>query len=112
MNPVALKKITVTNLEIEELLALKETQKELKRRLALIDQSVQSSEGAIIVKLDSDADLSSCGFGLEVKESERRYPAWKEHFTELAGKEAADRVLAQTEPKVYRNLRIEMKKTA
>ncbi len=112
MNPNALKKVAVTNTEIEQLLALRETQKELKRRLELIDQSVDSTEQAIISKLDSGANISACGFGLEVKQVERRYPAWKEHFIDLAGKEAADRVLAETDPKVYRNLKIDLKKAA
>jgi len=112
MNPDALRKITVTNIEVEQLLALRETQKELKRRLELVDQSVESAEQAIVSKLDSGADLTACGFGLEVKECERRYPAWKEHFIELAGKDAAHRVLAQTDPKIYRNLRIGAKKAA
>ncbi len=112
MNPNTLSKVVVTNIEIEQLLALKETQKELNRRLELIEQSVQSTEDTIISKIDSGADLSSCGFGIEVKEVERRYPAWKEHFIELAGKDTADRILAETEPKVYRNLRIDMKKAA
>ncbi len=35
-----------------------------------------------------------------------------EHFIGLAGKEAADQVLADTEPKIYRNLRVDLKKAA
>jgi hypothetical protein len=39
-----------------------------------------------------------------IRDIARRFPAWKEHFIELAGKSAADQVLEGTEAKVYRNL--------
>ncbi len=104
MNSNAVQKQLVTSIEVNEYLALKESIAALKRRIETLTESQNKLEATIVKKLDFGADTSSCGFHLSVSQTERRFPAWKEHFIESCGKEKADRVLESTEAKIYKNL--------
>lgn len=100
----ALKKQVITSTEINEYLALKESIAALKRRIETLTKSTDKLEETIVSKLDFGADASTCGFLLSIRQSEKRFPAWKEHFIQTCGKQEADRVLESTEAKVYRDL--------
>jgi len=104
MNPNAIKKLVITATEVQEHLALKESIKALNRRIELLTESLDKSEQNLIAKLDFGADPSACGFDLSVRETEKRFPAWKEHFISAQGKAEADRILESTEAKLYRDL--------
>lgn len=104
MNPNAVKKPFITAAEVNEYLALKESIQALKRRTELLTKSLGHSEANMIAKIDSAADASACGYTLGVRESEKRFPAWKEHFIAKCGKTAADRILETTDAKLYRDL--------
>ncbi len=100
----SLPRAAVTNLEIEQLIAMRETQKSLKDRLALMDQSIDQLSEKLIGLVDSGADLSQCGYHVSIQTSERRYPAWKEHFISRLGKADADDILEATTPVIHRKL--------
>lgn len=104
MNPNAAKKPLITVTEVNEYLALKESIQALKRRIELLTESLDHSEANLISKIDFGADANACGFNLSVRESEKRFPAWKEHFIAKCGKVAADRILESTDAKLYRDL--------
>src|ERR1700730_7335305 len=104
MKSNAVKKEIVTVHEVEQALALRETLQGLKKRMDLIETSLQETETTIISKLDAGADFSSCGYSIFVKEVQKRYPSWKEEFLSRLGKSEADAVMETTEPKIYRNL--------
>lgn len=101
-------KLVILDRDIQSVLAMREMELRYKRMLERAHEAVRLAEQNIIMKLDMGADTSGCGYGLRIREVERRYPAWKEFFISLAGKAEADRVSEATEPKVYRNLVIEM----
>lgn len=103
---IAARRQSITDQEIEHILALRDSQDSFKRRLDLIDKALNRAESQVMDKLIQDASLKQCSFALGIEEAERRFPAWKEHFIEYAGKDAADRVLADTKPKIYRRLKI------
>lgn len=104
MNPNAIKKPIITASDVNEYLALKESIQALKRRIEMLTESLDQSETTLISKLDFGADTSACGFNLSIRETEKRFPAWKEHYIEACGKEAADDILEGTQAKVYRDL--------
>lgn len=99
----------ISDSDVERYLSQRESAKRFKRLLERIQESLRSAEQGIIAKLDQGADVSWCSFGLQVKEALRRFPSWKDHFISLAGKEAADRIVETTTPKIYRNLVVEMR---
>jgi hypothetical protein len=96
----------VTNAEVAQILVLREAKESLKRRFELIEQSLDEAEAIVIAKLDAGALLDGCAHQVEIKISERRYPAWRDHFVNLAGKDLADQVLKDTPAKVYRHLMV------
>lgn len=104
MNSNAVKKPIISAIEVNEYLAIKESIAALKRRIEILTESLNKSEQNLIAKIDLGANIGSCGFLLSVRETEKRFPAWKEHYIEACGKEKADRILASTEAKLYRDL--------
>jgi hypothetical protein len=104
MNSNAVKKPVVRVTKINEYLALKESIAALKRRTETLVKLADQAEEIIVSKLDFGADFSASGFLLSVRQTEKRFPAWKEHFIEACGKQDADRVLESTEAKLYRDL--------
>lgn len=104
MNSNALNKPVITSTEINEYLALKESISALKRRIEVLTKSTDKLEETIVSKLDFGGDASACGYLLSVRQSEKRFPAWKEHFIQACGKQEADRILESTESKIYRDL--------
>ena len=93
--------------EVNAILSKRAAEKKLKQFLERMQEELKVEEQNLIDKIDEGADLRYCSYSLDIKETFRRYPAWKEHFVELAGKEAADRVTEETEPKRYRSIVIE-----
>lgn len=89
---------------VEELIALKETKDALIARIEKLDELLANAERSLISLIDQGADASQAGYTLSVRTTERRYPAWKEHFIQHLGQEAARNVLENTEPRVYRSL--------
>lgn len=95
---------SITSAQIEQLLAMRETQKGLKERLKLMDEAVEKAEETIIDMVCKGADTFACGFEVRIQELERRYPAWKEHFISRLGKAEADSVMENTAPVMHRKL--------
>lgn len=101
-------KTAVSDGDVERFLSQRASEKRIKRLLERVQESVKAYEQEIIAKLDRGADVNTGNFGLRIRVSNRRFPAWKEHFISVAGKEAADQILERTEPKVHRNLIVEI----
>lgn len=108
MESSAARKLGISNQDIEMLLSQREAEKRLKHLLERVQESLREIEDDLVARLDRGADVSGCTYALRIRESARRFPAWKEHFINLAGKDAADQVLEQTEPKMFRNLVVEI----
>lgn len=104
MKSNAVKKPVISTIEVNEYLAMRESIAALKRRIELLTESLDQSEQNLIAKIDLGANTDACGFLLSVRESEKRFPAWKEHYIEACGQEKAERILKSTEPKLYRDL--------
>jgi hypothetical protein len=94
----------VTTAEVERVIALRESRAAIKRNLERIDSALDQAEQEVIAKIDAEAGVSGCGYHILIKAIEKRFPAWKEHFIHLAGKGAADTILADTPAKTYRTL--------
>jgi len=90
--------------DIEQLLAMRETQRSMRERLALIDESISGLENEVLTAIDLGADLRNLKYAVSVQTTERRYPSWKEHFISRLGKSEADSVLELTAPVTHRKL--------
>jgi hypothetical protein len=99
----ALKKMVITDTEIQSILAMRESLDSMKKRYELLEDSVIASEQDVIAKLEAGAEVLT-DKELIVRTLERRYPSWKSYYVELAGAEAAERVLAETTPTIYKAL--------
>lgn len=99
-------KQSLSTADIENILALRESQKALKARLDLIVRALDTAENKIVQSIESGADLAHCRFSLSIHEISRRYPAWKEHFISHCGKVEADQVLESTTPTIHKKLEI------
>jgi hypothetical protein len=104
MTQQALKQSAVTPNQIEQLIAMRETQRSLKERLTLMDDAIHTAQEAILGALDAGADLSYCPYSLSIQVQERRYPKWRDEFVSRLGKTEADQILANTTATVYRKL--------
>lgn len=100
----SLSQTTPSPTDLEQLIAMRETQRSLKDRLELMDKAISEIEGRIIAQIDSGADFSRFGYSIAIQESSRRFPAWKEHFIGRLGKAEADAVLEATPATIYRKL--------
>lgn len=108
MKAVTLRKPIITLAEIESIVAMRETLKSDKERLEILQDIIKIHEQEIIRKLDQGAYVSSCEYVVSVRETEKRFPAWKEYFIENCGKALADENLDDTEETVYRDLLIKI----
>ena len=91
--------------EVQQVIALKSTLKQLKKQVESISSSLSHAESVLVEKLEAGAS-SPFGFSLAVKEVARKFPAWKEYFISRLGKNEADKVLESVEPKIYKNLTV------
>ena len=103
MKSNAARNIQITEFQIQELLAQRESLDALKKRYELLENSVRATEQEIIVLVESGAEIRT-SYDLQIRKSERRFPSWKAHFAEVAGAEAAERVLNETTPTIYKTL--------
>lgn len=94
--------------EVRNFLSIKETERMAKRRLESLQEQCKAAELALIAQVQQGIPTEGSEFSLRLREIERRFPAWKEHFIALAGKAAADEVLETTEPKSYLSLVVEV----
>lgn len=98
------RKPSIAPSEVDKILAMRETQKALKDRLAFMEEAVKRAEAELIAAIDSGADTSLLGCQVSVESIERRYPAWKEHFISRLGKAETDAVMESTAPTMHRKL--------
>lgn len=103
MKTNALLKSAITSQEVESLIAMRVSLEGLKKRYRLLEDSVKTAELNIISRIESGTDLPE-RFFLQIKIIERRYPHWKAHFAELAGRNAAEEVLRQTPATITKTL--------
>lgn len=93
-----------SSIQVQRVLALREAQQSLKDRLEVAEGALKSAEQEVIELLQGGANFSHCGHEVSIINSERRYPAWKEHFISRLGKADADQVLESTRPVIIRKL--------
>jgi hypothetical protein len=93
----------ITDIDLQQLKVLKDVRARLKKQLSKIESEVKGQEQNIISMYESGAELNT-SIEFKVKERERRYPSWKEHFISECGKELADQVVSETEPKKYKEI--------
>ena len=99
----ALSKPVLTGTQIQALEVMRESLVAIKKRYQLLEDSVKAAEADIIHALERGASAPA-GLVLRIRVTERKYPSWKSHFAEVAGAEAAERVLADTSPTVHKSL--------
>lgn len=108
MRSIAISLAVISEREITSLLSMKDNERYLRKRVESLQENIKQAEVSIIARIELGASTDCGPFCLQVRETTRRYPSWKEHFIGLAGKESADAVIEQTETKFYQNLIIEV----
>lgn len=98
----------ISTFEVRAFLSMKESERSAKRRLESLQERSKAAEQALVGKVQQGIPMENGEFSLRLREIERKFPAWKEHFIALAGKTAADEVLKTTEPKAYVSLIVEV----
>lgn len=93
----------ITDIEIQTFLNFKKEREFYKKKLEEIEDAIKTVEQSFIKIIQNGGKVHSSKI-LEIKESQRRYPAWKEHFIEFCGKAKADEVIDATEPKIHLSL--------
>lgn len=92
--------------EIDVVMVMKTRQRQLKSELDSLTEQIAQSEQAILNRFLDEEFVRTETYSLQAHVAERRFPCWKELFISFLGKEKADEIVAKTEPKVYRTLRI------
>lgn len=93
-------RLMVDSLQLDQIVALRRDKAALKERLARIEAQLDDIETQVIDLVQDGADYSSTGYQLEIQETARRYPAWRDVVVERLGKATADEVLANTAAKI------------
>ncbi|MCX6125409.1 MAG: hypothetical protein NTV34_11785 [Proteobacteria bacterium] len=76
----------------------------IKEEFEKIESEFKAIEAELITRLDAGQIPATPAFHVSIRAIERRFPPWKEHYIKLAGRDATEEILSQTEPKLYRNL--------
>lgn len=93
----------ITDNEVNHIVRLRDSRAQLKKRLNEIEAALEHAEEGVI-KLVEAGGLMKTTYPLRVKTSERHFPSWKDAFVSHLGVNAAAKVLAQTEPRIYKTL--------
>ena len=93
----------VTDNEVNRIVNLRDSRALLKKRLEEIEANLEQAEEGVI-KLVEAGSIVSTTYPIRVKTSERHFPSWKDAFISHLGLTAAAKVLAQTEPRIYKTL--------
>jgi len=93
--------------QIAKIMELKRTQQQLKDELAQIEKAIAQEESDLMEALEFGADTSNCGYKIELRTYQRRYPSWRDEFIARLGREAAVTFYKATEPRTYRKLVIQ-----
>lgn len=96
----------ISTQEIQNLLVLREAYKALKEKMDLMERSVNEIEDKIIGEVELGLKPDSNLFQLNVSQTVRRYPKWKEHFVAFAGPVQAENILEATPPTISKKLLI------
>lgn len=94
---------SITEMEIANLLNLRESKSFLKKRLEQIDSDLESLEQELIGRIEDGAEVT-CRYPVSVKVTERRYPSWKDAFLGIAGEQEAKRITESTAPTISKSL--------
>ncbi|POB13862.1 hypothetical protein [Halobacteriovorax sp. DA5] len=95
----------ITDIDLQQIIKLRETKKILQDQLKDMTDNLHHLEESVISKL-KDGCINLTTKQLTIKESQRRFPSWKEHFIEKCGKQMATVIIENTEPKRYETLTI------
>lgn len=101
---------SLTEEQVREFFQINEEVKTLKSKLQAAEEDRDQKQALIYEALKNGAKTDHLTYDCVSKESERRYPPWKEHFIQFAGQKKADLILKKTQPIVY-NTVIVTKKT-
>lgn len=93
----------ITEMEIANLLNLRESKSFLKKRLEQIDSDLESLEQELIGRIEHGVTVT-CRYPVSVKVTERRYPSWKDAFIGIAGEQEAKRITESTAPTISKSL--------
>jgi hypothetical protein len=94
---------TIGQTEFDEIVALRESYCALSRRVELHEAHIRAKGEAVIKRLENGA-IVNAACAVSIRVTQRRYPAWKSHFVEVCGAQAADRVQQETPPTLYKKL--------
>lgn len=83
--------------------SLREQKKALQNRLEATDVDLKYLELSLIQALEAGS-TNPQGFSLEVKETLRRYPRWRDLWVQEFGLASAEKALDETEPTITQNL--------
>lgn len=104
LNPLLNAVPAISNQQITNLMAMRESYQTLKKRLAIMQMTLEQAEKEILASVEQGADISQCGYMVSIQKIERRYPAWKEELILRLSKSVADSIYQATIPRLYKNL--------
>ena len=93
----------ITALEINTLLQAKDDKRDLKQFLEEVDQTIKRLEFSLIERFERGAYVPN-EFQLDIKNSSKTFPKWKEHFLSVVGVEKTEEIISATPSKIYRQL--------
>ncbi len=93
----------VTDNEVNRIVSLRDSRAILKKRLEEIEANLEQAEEGVIRLVEAGSAIETT-YPIKVKVSERHFPSWKDAFISHLGLTAAAKVLAQTEPRIYKTL--------
>lgn len=97
-------KTTITNRDVEHVLALRRTYEAQKKRLEMAENALREVERDLMARIGAGATVLA-RHEIQVCPVERRNVAWKSICAELVGATATDAILAKTAPTIsYRLL--------
>jgi hypothetical protein len=99
-------KTSVTDRDVEHILSLRRTFETQRRRLELVETALSEAEGNVIGRIEAGATVMSSHV-VTLRASEKRNIQWKSQFVEVAGAQAAERILNSTAPTITIRLLIE-----
>lgn len=93
----------ITDNEVNQIISLRDSRALLKRRLDEVEAALENAEEDVIKLVEAGSAVKTT-YPLRVKTSERHFPSWKDAFIQHLGVNAAAKVLAHTEPRIYKTL--------
>ena len=97
------RKLKVTDVEISQILLMREMKKKLSKKLEKLSDELKDIENQVIELIECGADLE-CDFNISVNESYKTYPKYKEELEKRLGEKVIKEIIDSTQPQQFKKL--------